>query len=228
MTAAAPRRSEAVAALPFARDLSEGARRELAAHAVLRRFAPGAQVVEKGQPVSGAYFILSGLLRVTTLTQAGREATLYPLTPGDTCILALNSLFNDLLYPAWVRAEQDTLVCVVPGVLYRRLFETEPSVRALTVKALSAAVFALMAELEEVHACTLDQRLAHFMLARAAGDGVLRMTQQAIAGHLGTSREVVARLVGDLARRGLVRPARGQIAMLDRAGLVAAAGAAAR
>ena len=37
----------------------------------------GLVAVEKGQKVSGAYFVLDGELRVFTLTPAGREATLY-------------------------------------------------------------------------------------------------------------------------------------------------------
>ena len=32
------------------------------------------------------------------------EATLYVINPHETCVLALNCIFNDLLYPAWVEA----------------------------------------------------------------------------------------------------------------------------
>ena len=46
---------------------------------------------------------------------------------------------------------------------------------------------------------------------RASGDGELRMTQQQIACHLGTSREVVARLIGELVDSGLVETGRGRI-----------------
>ena len=215
-------RAAAVAGLPFAREISVESRSALQREIGFHQFAAGSGVIEKGQPVSGAYFVVSGLLRVATLTPNGREATLYPLAPGDTCILALNALFNDLLYPAWVRSEAETSVVVVPGPLYRRLFEREAAVRALTVKALSTVVFRLMAELEDVHSRALDERLASFILAHAASDGVLSMTQQAIADHLGTTREVVARLVGDLARRRLIATGRRRIAMLDRAGLVRA------
>lgn len=190
-----------------------------------RRFARGKTIIEKGQAVSGAYLVLEGRLRVFTLTPAGKEATLYFIAPGETCVLALNSLFNNLLYPAWVQCEEDTVVGVVGGPTYRALFEREPAIQNLTIQALSSAVFRLMAELEQIHSCRLDQRLANFLLGQAGGDGVLRKTQQEIAAHMGTTREVVARLMGEFVARGDVATGRGQVRILRPAGLRALLGA---
>lgn len=156
------------------------------------RFERPTAVIHKGQRVSGA---------------------------GETCVLALNCLFNDLRYPAWVESDVDTEVVIIPGPIYRRLFEREPAVQDLTVKTLSTLVFRLMGEIEQIHACTLDQRLAGFILGNASADGVLPMTQQALAGHLGTSREVVARLMQGFTARGLVKTGRGMITLIDAAGL---------
>jgi hypothetical protein len=72
-------------------------------------------VIHKGQPVSGAYLVMQGLLRVYTYSPQGAEATLYFLRPGETCVLTLNCLFNDLRYPAWVETFADTRVCMIPG-----------------------------------------------------------------------------------------------------------------
>ena len=155
-------------------------------------------VLRKGQRVSGAYVVVSGRLRVFTLSSNGNEATLYSINPGETCVLALNCIFNDLLYPAWVEAEAATKVAVIPGAQYRVLFESETAVRNLTVQAFSTVVFRLMSELEQIHSHHLDQRLANFLLLRASADGTVRMTQQQIASHLGTTREVIARLLRQL------------------------------
>jgi CRP/FNR family transcriptional regulator, anaerobic regulatory protein len=76
-------------------------------------------VLHKGQPVSGAYLVLDGRLRVFTIAPNGTEATLYFIAPGETCVLALNCLFSDLLYPAWVQAESTATVAVIPGAVYR-------------------------------------------------------------------------------------------------------------
>ena len=70
-----------------------------------------------------------------------------------------------------------------------------------------------------MHAGNHRQRLAQFILTHASAEGLLRMTQQQVAGHLGTTREVIARLMQDLVSRGLVSSQRGLIGIRDRLGL---------
>jgi CRP/FNR family transcriptional regulator len=179
---------------------------------------PG-EIIHKGQQVSGAYLVTRGQLRVFTYTPQGNEATLYFIRPGETCVLALNCLFNDLRYPAWVESDPGTEVAVIPGPLYRRLFEDESSVQDMTVKALSTLVFRLMNELEQIHSFNLDQRLASFLLNHASDAGEVHLTQQALAGHLGTSREVVARVMQGFSAQKLVETGRGKVRILDPEGL---------
>lgn len=195
-------------------DLTPAGRALLESRLVKHSFTKGRTIVEKGQTVSGAYVVLEGRLRVYTLSPAGREATLYLIRPGETCVLALNSLFNNLLYPAWVQTDLATTVGIVPGPTYRTLFEREKGIQDLTVRALSTVVFRLMAELEQVHSCRLDQRLANFLLAQASAEGVVPRTQQELADHIGTTREGVARIMADFAARGWVSTRRGQVTVL--------------
>lgn len=202
-------------ALHYFPDLSPAGRQLLEGGVQTVEFSRPAAVIHKGQRVSGAYLVTRGQLRVFTFTSQGSEATLYFIRPGETCVLALNCLFNDLRYPAWVESTADTEVAVISGPLYRRLFEREAAVQDMTVKALSTLVFRLMNELEQIHACTLDQRLANFLLSNASDSGVLHMTQQALAGHLGTTREVIARLMQGFSAQGAVCTKRGAITVID-------------
>jgi len=199
---------------PFSK-LSEDGRRAVERGARSHAFARGAPVIEKGDPVSGAYVVTRGMLRVYTMTPGGKEATLYEIGPGETCVLAINSLFNDLLYPAWVEAEVDTDVSVVPGGLYRTLFAREPAIQELTVHALSSVVLRLMSELEEVHSHRVDQRLASFLLNQASAEGIVHRTQQEIASHIGTTREVVAKAVGEFSSRRWIESGRGRVKLLQ-------------
>ena len=203
---------------PF-QNLSAAAQTLLNNAVIIKKPARADAILYKGQPVSGAYLVLHGRLRVFTIAPNGTEATLYFLDPGETCVLAINCLFNDLLYPAWVQAETTAEVAVIPGPVYRKLFESERTIQNLTVQALSALVYRLMAELEQVHASNHRQRLAQFILTHASAEGLLRMTQQQIARHLGTTREVIARLMQELVARGLVKSQRGLIGIRDRVGL---------
>jgi CRP/FNR family transcriptional regulator len=199
--------------------LSEGGKKLLRQGLVSKDCAPNASVLHKGQRISGAYFVVRGRLRVFSLAPNGTEATLYFIDPGETCVFALNSLFNDLLYPAWVQAEPATTVALIPGPIFRELFQREPAVQDVTVRALSTLVFRLMGELEQVHAYKLDQRLANLLLLHASAEGELPMTQRQMAHHLGTTREVVARLMRELVASGQVETRRGLTLIRDAAGL---------
>ena len=184
-------------------DLSDASRTLLARGLRYVQCGKGAPILAKGERVSGAYVVLSGQLRVFTLSPDGTEATLYVINP------------HDLLYPAWVEAGSATRVAVIPGKVFKSLFEAEPTVRNMTVQAFSTIVFRLMAELEGIHSYKLERRLSNFLLLRASTDGIVRMTQQEIASHLGTSREVVARALGQLASAKRIRTGRTQIVIND-------------
>ena len=197
------------------RHLSEAGRQVLRRGLRQKSFARRATILSRADVVNGAYFVLDGRLRVYTSSASGREATLYEIGPGETCVLALNCLFNDLRYPAWVDAAAGTRVAVINGESYRWLFEHEAAVRGATIQALSAVVFRLMLALEDVQTRPLDQRLATFLVLHSSGRGEVAMTQQRIADHLGTTREVVARHLGGLVRQGVLVSRRGQITILD-------------
>ena len=199
---------------PF-RHLSDAGRQMLGRRLRHQAFARRTTILARADPVGGAYVVVSGRLRVYTSTAEGREATPYEINPGETCVLALNCLFNDLRYPAWVDASPATRVAIIDGPSYRWLFDHEPAVRDMTIRALSTAVFRLMLALEDAQTRPLERRLAGFLVLHASGRGEVTMTQQAIADHLGTTREVVARLLARIARLGLLTRHRGRVVIHD-------------
>ena len=177
------------------------------------------QIIERGDPVSGAYFVLEGRLRVFAVGKDGREVTLYRIEPGETCILALNAMFNDLLYPAWVETEMETTIGILPGEAYRTMFAAEPVLQDMTIKALSSVVFGLMASLEERSIQTINDRLINYLLLSANSQGILHNTQQEIADRIGTTREVVGKHMATYAARNFLKTSRGTITLLDIHGL---------
>jgi CRP/FNR family transcriptional regulator len=205
--------------IPSFHDLSDAGRSLLGRGLRYAQYSRTTPLLQKGQRVSGAYVVVRGQLRVFTSTPDGHEATLYLIHTGETCVLALNCIFSDLLYPAWVEASPATRVAIIPGAVFRTLFDSEPAIRNMTVQAFSGLVFRLMTALEEVHSSTLEQRLANFLLLHASADGTLTTTQQAIASHLGTTREVIARALGHLRLGGHIRTGRNTIIITDPARL---------
>jgi CRP/FNR family transcriptional regulator len=207
------------ATFPFLERLGVSARRELGALSQTRA-KPGQRLLRQGDAVSGVFLLLSGSLRVYYLTPEGREATLYHVEPGGTCVLALSSSLNDEPYPAWVDAGVGGAAYVrVPSAISRALLANEAGYRDFVFSVLSGRVFELMRTLEEAGSTRVEQRVARYLARRMSPEGVVAVTQVGIASELGTAREVVSRALRSLAARGLVRTGRVRVVVLDRKAL---------
>ena len=139
-----------------------------------------------------------GALRVYYTSEDGREGTLYWVEPGQSCILALNCTFSRLAYPAWVESDGLVRFVIVPGDVYRKLFATDAAVQRFTFEALSGRRFELMALIEETASQGLVCSGCGFPVRRAKGEERLTLTQEQLARHLTTSREVVSRVLRGL------------------------------
>lgn len=209
---------------PFLARLGASPRRELGALPPSRVKAKQ-RLLRQGDSVDGLYLVVAGSLRVYYISAEGREAMLYRVEPGGTCVLALTAAFNEEPYPAWVDAGADgTSYVRVPSALSRRLLAEEPEFRDFVFGVLSGRVVELMQTLEEAGSTQLEQRVARYLIRGMGTDGTLRVTQIGIASDLGTAREVVSRALRSLAGRGLVSTSRSRISATDQVALRTFAG----
>jgi CRP/FNR family transcriptional regulator, anaerobic regulatory protein len=207
---------DAFSRFPLLEELSAAGRSRLATATRHVTLHPHAKVLQRGDEVAGAYLVERGALRVYYVSAEGREGTLYWIDPGQSCILALNCLFARLAYPAWVEADNaETQVAVISGDAYRELFSSEPAVQRFTFDALAARLFDLMTLMQETASLGLEQRVAALLLRRAKDAQLLETTHEQIAHHLGSSREVVSRVLRNIARSGALSLSPGSIAILD-------------
>jgi CRP/FNR family transcriptional regulator len=203
---------------PFAEALAPGVKSALERELLSYTIDGKQLLIQKGDTVGGVYLVNEGALRVYSMNANGRASTLYWIEPGESCILAMNCVFSNILYPAWVESDRTTTkLAVIPSHVYRRIHETEKSVQQFTFDVLSARIFDLMSTLEDVTTLPLDRRLANFILKKSDSGLRLVMSHEEIASHLGTAREVVSRNMRNLEKAGLVNVARGytEIASVD-------------
>jgi CRP/FNR family transcriptional regulator, anaerobic regulatory protein len=62
----------------------------------------------------------------------------------------------------------------------------------------------------------MDARLVSLLLERSLRSDLIHITHQEIAGELGTSREVISRILEDFSGRGIIEVSRGSIKILER------------
>lgn len=204
---------------PFQSGMTGESRRALGALARVRA-RPHQNVLRRGAVAGGAFLIVGGSLRVYYVTGQGREATLYTVEPGGTCVLALTATLSEEPYPAWVDAgPAGGEYVLVPARLVRTLLDAERAFRDFVFGALSGRILDLMRTLQEVGSDQIRQRVARYLLKHQGPDASVRVSQARIAAELGSAREVVFRALRSLSARGLVETGRVRIRIVDRDGL---------
>lgn len=203
MTSADP-----VLSFPFGPGLSAGGADKIRRFLSPARFPAGTVLLSEGSRCESLLLIRSGAIRVMKSTPEGRGITLYLVQAGEMCVLGISCLLSDRAYPALAVAKSDIDALVVPGGVFRELFREEPAVQQFVVELFSRRLSAVMTLVEEVAFRKMDQRLASFLLRESSGGpGVYRpveMSHEQIAGHLGTVREVVSRLLSQFEDDGLI------------------------
>jgi CRP/FNR family transcriptional regulator len=203
--------------VPFAGGMSAETFRLISENVTVNTIPAGGDILHPGDLVDGVYLVKSGRIRVYYVGADGREGTLYWIDAGQSCILALNSLFSKMPYPAFASAEEEQVeVVTLSGAVFRRLFATDTAVQSFLFDQLSGRVYSLLQMLEESMRLPQEGRLILLLLSQADDNGIVRQSQDQLARHLGTIREVVSRLLRNLASQNLIALAPRKVTLLDR------------
>ena len=209
-------RERLLAQYPALRDLAPAEFERVLEEGVLREVPAGTVMFDEAQPCAGFPFVLDGAIGVSKLSENGREIQLYRVEAGESCILTSTCLLGSIEYNAHGVALSDTTVFVLPRPTFERLLATSEPFRRYVFRLFADRISDLMQTVEAVAFRRLDQRLAALLLQRGPQ---VKATHQQLADELGSVREIVSRIVGSFAERGLVRTGREQILILDEVGL---------
>jgi len=207
---------------PFLRTADADFRDALFDHASLVRLAAGHLICQDGAQCALLPLVIAGTGRVYKLGENGREITLYRVEPGESCVVTASCILSGTPFPAFAECETDVEALVVrPGEM-RQWMASSAHWRAYIFGLIAGRLQEVFGVLDAVLFQRLDQRLIALLLnlRSASPEDVVRMTHQALAVELGSSREVISRVLKGLEGQGLLRIARGRIELLDLAELV--------
>ncbi len=206
-------------ALPLLQHAPPDLIREFQQAAFFARIPAGRDVFLEGDRVDAIALLISGVVRVYKIGETGREITLYRFGNGQSCILTANAILSQKTFPAVATVERDAEAVMIPADTFRDWIGRHDLWRNFVFDLLSLRLASVMELVEEVAFRRMDGRVASLLLDRSRGSGPIRLTHQEIAAELGTSREVISRLLEDFTEQGVIRLGRGQIEVLDEAGL---------
>jgi CRP/FNR family transcriptional regulator len=208
--------SRLIEAFPFLGKGDEALRREIMENASIVRIPQGEYIFFEGDKCIQLALVIKGTVRVYKSTESGHEITLYRLGRGDSCILTASCIYADSNFPAVVVTEDDVEAAVVPAPVFRRWVDEYPAWRDYLFSLLSRRLADVIATVEEVAFRRMDVRIAEFLLGnRVDTSQRVVKTHQEIARELGTSREVVSRILKHMELKKIVALHRGYIEITD-------------
>ena len=179
------------------------------------RIPIGKDVFVVGDHVNAIALLISGLVRVYRVGETGREITLYRFGTGESCILTANAILNDQPFSAIATVEEDAEAIMVPAALFRDWVKRYPLWLDFVLTLLSQRLFAVMEIVDEVAFRRLDIRVAEVLLAKSQKQNPIIITHQEIAAELGSSREVISRILETFTRQNVIRVERGAIEIIN-------------
>jgi len=206
-------------ALPFLQTSGAGLRRDFIDFAFYAKIPAGRQIFAEGDEVEGIALLISGVVRVYKLGLSGREITLYRFGEGESCVITANAILHHQDFPAIAMVEQDAEAVMIPADIFSDWVRRYDPWREFVFDLFSQRLASVMEIVDEVAFQRMDRRVASFLLDRSQMQHPIRITHQEIANEIGSSREVISRLLEDFAQRELVSLSRGQIEVLDIEGL---------
>jgi global nitrogen regulator NtcA len=184
----------------------------------------GKTIFFPGDPAERVYLLRRGAVRLSRVYESGEEITV--------ALLRENSLFgvlslltgqrSDRFYHAiaFTRVELVT----APATSVRKAIEQDASVGLLLLQGLSSRILQTETMIETLTHRDMSSRLVSFLLVLCRDFGVpgnegitidLRLSHQAIAEAIGSTRVTITRLLGDLRQEGLLQIDRKKITVFD-------------
>ena len=202
-------------ALSVFRDASSQLVREFQQAAFLAKIPAGRDVFLEGNRVDAIALLISGVVRVYKIGDTGREITLYRFGYGESCILTANAILSQKSFPAVATVEKEAEAVMIPADTFRAWVKRYDPWREFVFELLSDRLSTVMAVVDEVVFQRMDRRVASLLITKSNILHPIRTTHQELASELGSSREVISRILEDLSQKGLIEVGRGIVAVLD-------------
>lgn len=215
-----------LAAVDLFRGLNVVQLTEIERHVRTRHYRVGQTVVGYQDDSHEVFFILTGKLKVTIYSEAGREVAFRELRAGSS--FGELSAIDGGPRSANVIALSDAAVATMTAADYLAVIRQHPDVAVAALRQLTALVRSLS---ERVHgfADKVEIRICHELL-RLARDGPIGANaarlrpapkHAEIASRVNTHREAVSRLLSKLAKLGIAQRGVGELLIKDLKGLAA-------
>lgn len=212
------RETDYIASVPLFAELDPEQQATIAALVSVRSFRRSAIIVSEGDESHAFFMIKSGRVKVYSTDDQGKEVILNELGAKD--YFGELSLLDEQVRSASVMATELTECLVIRKNDFLILLAEQPQIALKLLQYFTSRIRALSDNVKSLALMDVYGRVAKTLLSMAqeeAGELVINqgLTQQDIADRVGASREMVARIMKDLATGGYITYNRRQIVIKE-------------
>lgn len=172
---------------------------EIKEHSTTKSFSTHDHVVNQGQIIRFLPIVVSGNIKVYS-DEDTIQFLLYYITSGETCIFSFAHIFNDQPLEFSAQAETDSELLLLPIHKVQEWFTKYPSFSNMLLQGYQKHYNDLLDTTKQIICYNLEDRLLSYLRTKAQinKSDILKISHQDIADDLGTSREVITRLMKKL------------------------------
>jgi CRP/FNR family transcriptional regulator len=162
--------------------------------------------MKEGQSVKMIPIVLEGLVKVFTRYE-DKELLLYYIEPSESCVMSFLAGIKNLPSKIFAHTETDTKLLLLPSSSVEIWTRHYPQLNYLFYDLYNTRYTELIDTLNQLIFQKLDSRIYEHLRdkSRITGNTILNLRHREIANALGTSREVITRVLKKLEKEGKVR-----------------------
>ncbi|MDH6251089.1 CRP/FNR family transcriptional regulator [Chryseobacterium sp. H1D6B] len=176
---------------------------EIQKHAAISKISAKTEIMREGQKVKHIPFLIKGSVKVYTLND-GRDLIYYYVRPNESCPMTFSSIFSDYVSKIYAVTEEESEVLLVPVAVIHDWLIRFPEINRLFYHEYDKRFSDVMNMVNEAVFHRLDKRVLSYIKQQISltGNNPIKLTHKEIANNLGTSREVVSRVLKKIENEG--------------------------
>ena len=189
--------------LPF---LSSDLQKVFSQEGVVMEFREGTEILKEGQSVKMIPVVLEGLIKVFTRNE-DKELLLYYIEPKESCVMSFLAGIKGKPSKIFAITEKPTKALLLPSQKVENWIHQYPSLNSLFYDLYNTRYSEMIDTLNQLIFQKMDGRLLDYLKekARVKSTNLLDLRHREIAQELGTSREVITRVLKKLEKEGKIR-----------------------
>jgi CRP/FNR family transcriptional regulator len=189
---------------------------EMAQLCSLRNFKEGDVILREGQFIKVIPLLINGLVKVSKEDDSAGEVLLYYIEAGESCVMSMTSLIKDGVSKVKAVIEEDAEILILPADGALKISRKYPEWNGFMYDLFSHKYEDLITVITTLTFSNKDSRLLNYLNKQAEikGTNLIQKTHFEISLDLGSSREVISRLLKKLESEGKVELQHGKIKLL--------------